>query len=467
MNLDERLQKKFSPKISEDSKESLDFVALPTQNQIEDIEAIEEKKEVLLKKDELHPFFLNYWNRLDGKNETCKEYVLSGLLTALGSLLGNRVELKNGFGIKPNLYCLLIGDSTFMRKTTSLDYATAELEIISREKGRTYLNEMEEYNKELQTWKKGTTKPIKPKSLENLYPGDITPEALLDRMSGKPDGLFTFSEMGAFLAKLDAGYMAGFKEKLTEFYDGRNREYTKETKTGGIVTIKNPCPSLLGCSTFQWLQKHLQESDLFSGFLARFVYVVKRKYPSQSVAIPPYFEPDDLKIYKRLDQYSNNLIMNTEAKKLYEDWYNKKRAWAIEQEKTVHSFLGRILTVCHKIAIIHHAIDDCFADTKTNEIGSGSYVDAFVWCDFFIKNILECYQELTQEVDYREMKLIECIKKRGKKEGKYISLAFSEACKYTNMKKKDMEEIKDNLTAKKQLTCTAKGKYNILMMKVE
>jgi hypothetical protein len=434
--------------------------------EVEEIETIEEKKEVLLNLDELHPFFQRYWNRIEGTSEACKEYVLSGLLTVIGSLLGNRVELQNGFGIKPNLYCLLIGDSTFMRKTTSLDCATAELDIISREKGELFAKEYKQYLEELDTWKKGEKRPEKPKSRENLYPQDITPEALLARMAGRPDGLFVFSEMGAFLAKLDTGYMTGFKEKLTEFYDGRNKDYIKETKSGGLVTVKNPCPSLLGCSTFQWLQEHLKESDLGSGFLARFLYVVKRKYPDKGIAIPSYFQHDDLSIYRMLDQYSNTLRMNTEASKLYQAWYDEKRTWAIKQEKNVHSFLGRILTTCHKIAIIHHAIDDCLTGQRTNEIGILSYQYAFAWCEFFINNILNCYQELTQEVDYKELKLVECIRKRGKKEGEYIALSVSETCKFTHLKKKELDEIVENLITKKQMVYKQKGQYKNLLLKV-
>jgi len=441
-----------------------------TSNLQDDLLELPKKKEdILLPLDQIHPIFKKYWEQFEGKTETCKEYVLTSKLVSIAAILGNKSTLKIDRGIKANMYGLLLGDSTFQRKTTGMDYGTEALSIISEEKREEYEAELESWEQELELYnnlnnkeKAGKEKPQKPVDLSNIYSAELTPEMLLEKMAAKPDGLFLYSEAGSLLARFANSYMTGFKEKLTDFFDGRAKPYRRETKTGGCFTIKNAAPSLLACSTFQWLQAHLNASDLLSGFLARFVVVCKRNYPDIDIAWPKYFKLDKdwIDLFRKLDKFDYDLTPTKEAKESYENWYKKFKAWAVKEDKFLHSFLGRLMTVCHKIAMINHALDYVLAGRnhtkkRPDKIEAMSYEQAYGWIKFFALNICDCYGELTQGPDLQELKILEIIKTKGKN-GK---ISHRNLARAAHIKTKDLHECLNGLAEKNYVQKISEGKY--------
>lgn len=462
-------KKPFEPFVRSTPKE--DFT--PIEIEPAKLEKPENKRDVPLPLDKVHLIFQEYWKQYDSVTEANKEYVLTALLTAFGSCLGNRIRLKTGFGIVPNLYAILIGNSTFLRKTQSMDIGTMCLKEIAKA-------QKEEYERDRTDWQdminfydglpkkdrahQEDPRKNKPKDKSVIYPKECSPEQLLEKMADKSDGIFLYSELGGLLSRLDSGYMAGFKEKLTEFFDGRADRYDRETKSGGLVSIKNAAPSLLSCTTFEWLQDHLGDSDLLSGFLARFVFVAKRTYPKTAVAIQPWFKasPAFMELHQKLMALEIvDLRLSPDAAAYYTKWYEEFRAWSIDQDELVHSFLGRLQNVCHKVAIINHCLDVCvYGAENPGIIEIRAYEQAIPWVDFFAKNILSCYGEITQKTDIKEKKILNIIRKKGKWDGNgTMSISQSKLTKLANMRKKELIEIADTLEMKSLIRIAKRGKY--------
>lgn len=432
---------------------------------VEPLEKEEVKRTITLDTNKINRLFGLYWQQFDGQTETCKEYVLSSLLVSFGTLLGNRVSLASGFKLKPNLYLALVGGSTFMRKTTGMDLGTLILRKINEPKKERYIEEYQSYQKEFETWKSLAKKdrgeqPETPRDFSNIY-SEVTPEKLLDKMQDKPDGCFMYSELGGFLAQLENSYMKTFKEKLTDFYDGRGDLITRETISRPMTVIKGVAPSFIGCSSFEWLQNHLDQSDINSGFLARFLFVVRREYPSKWISLPPLYELNSAEWLKRaecLEKLRMDLTLSPEAVFWHKNWYEKQASWSISQALESHGFLGRLLTACHKIAIINHCIAN--VPIYQEEIGRGdlshfprvieveSYMQAEHWINFFAANILSCYDEIACEPDWQEKKILDVIRRRGEKKGEHIVIPQSLLCSLAHLKLKELNESMDGLQAK-------------------
>jgi hypothetical protein len=446
-----------------------------------ELEVPEKKADILLPLDKIHPFFPNYWKQFEGRTETSKEYVLAALQNAFGAALGNKVVLKIDRGIRPNKYTLLLGDSTFARKNTGMDYGLKALEIISEKKRQVYEEALKQYQKERERWenlsrkdKENKPEPIKPIDQSHIYSAELTPEMLLEKMAGKPDGIFVYHEVGSLLARLNSSYMQGFKERLTDFFDGRSTPYRRETKSGGCITVQDPAPSLLACSTFQWLQKHLTGEDLLSGFLGRFVFVVRRNYSTTPVPLPPYFSLDNswVELFAKLDALPPlELTLTQEASDFYSDWYKTYWDWAKRQDKFLHSCLGRLMIVCHKDAIINHCLSIALKDEKSprqqEKIEKISYEQSFPWIKFYTLNIASCYQELVQPQDLKELRLLEIIRTKGELKEGYYMIPKSKLTQYSNMKLKELTEYLDTLEAKKIIRKITSNKYTFLQIKKE
>lgn len=441
--------------------------AIPVVEEDNDpVDAVPKGKTIELPLDKIHPVFAKYWEKFAGQTETSKEYVLATLLASMGAMIGNKAMLKADRGFRPNMYIMLIGGSTFMRKTTGMDYGMRVLRDISEEKKNIYEKrltiydeEIEQYEKKPRKFRQNSDKPNRPTDDSNIYSDELTPEMLLRKMADKSDGVFSYSEAGSLLARLSNSYMAGFKERLTDFFDGRSCTYRRETVSGGCITVKDAAPSLVACSTFQWLQQHLNESDLMSGFLGRFLFVVRRDYPETKVPLPPFFEVEEewYRLFRELDNFDYAMKLTPKAQESYSAWYKKFWDWSVKQDELAHSFLGRLMTYCHKIAIVNHAISYCQGDksVKPDLITEKSYEQAYAWIEFFAQNILDCYSELVAGPDLKETKIIEIIRTKGKNN----RISHTWLSRFAHMKAKDLNEYMQTLEEKRYVKRSKEGKY--------
>ena len=157
------------------------------------------------------------------------------------SCFASRFYFESLFGkVKPNIWFLLLGESSITRKTTAISFAEDILLTI-----------------------------IKDFRLAD----DYSPEALISDLSSKSksQGAFVRDEFGGFLADLKKSYMKGMKESFMKLYDCPVRWERKIQRQS--YTLNDVYIPLLTGTTITRLKKHICDDDVLSGFLPRFFIV--------------------------------------------------------------------------------------------------------------------------------------------------------------------------------------------------
>ena len=255
-------------------------------------------------------------------------YHLFAGLVVLSALLGNRVSIPFGpQALMPNLYVVLIGRSTFSRKTTSITIAQG---ILRRFEGT------------------------------HVLPSEFSPELFLEKLGRAPAGLLIYPEFSRALAAFRRDYMAGMVERLTELYDCPP-QYSRELRGGNKIEIERPVVSILAGSTLEWLQRQMGEDDVRGGFFPRFLFVPEAP-KDRSLALPP---PPDLVAENSLVQRLASVrrlegIASLEAiRDSYERWYRRVElaTYAQDESEATGAFTGRLTVTALKLALLYHVAE--------------------------------------------------------------------------------------------------------------
>jgi hypothetical protein len=257
-----------------------------------------------------------------------QQYHLFSGLVVLSALLGNRVSIPFGpQALMPNLYVVLIGRSTFSRKTTSIAIAQRILRHFE-----------------------GT----------QVLPSEFSPEAFLDKLGRAPAGLLIYPEFSRALAAFRRDYMAGMVERLTELYDSPPH-YSRELRGGNRIEIERPVVSILAGSTLEWLQRQMGEDDVRGGFFPRFLFVSEGP-KNRSLPIPP---PPDLAAENRIVQglaavqRLDGLASLASVQDDYEGWYRRIElaTYAQDEGEATGAFVGRLTVTALKLALLYHVAE--------------------------------------------------------------------------------------------------------------
>lgn len=143
-----------------------------------------------------------------------QEYIVGSGFAVLAAAIEDRVFLPfGGQNIYRNLWVLLLGPSSFYRKSTCVSKARKTL-------ARLYDGDA---------------------AGGALLPDEFSREALLRRLSERSQGLLTFSEFSGAMAAMGRDYMGGTKEFLADLYDSP-QSYTRVvgTRPGRCTTCVSP-----------------------------------------------------------------------------------------------------------------------------------------------------------------------------------------------------------------------------------
>ncbi len=113
-------------------------------------------------------------------------------------------------------------------------------------------------------------------------PDKVTTEGFLEHLAQGHSGVILASEFGAVLQNMSKNHNGDLKMLLTDLYDVPH-SYRYKTKTQGDLILNEPCFSICGVSTLEWIRSNLLADDVASGFFARFLLFS----PLQSDVIPP------------------------------------------------------------------------------------------------------------------------------------------------------------------------------------
>jgi hypothetical protein len=246
-------------------------------------------------------------------------------IATVGVILGNGCYLPFGdTRIYPNIWLILLGDSSFARKTTALNI------------GKRLLSEV---------------------SPAKIYPNEFSHEKIQSLLEEKPAGCFYFSEFLSLMGLLSRDYMVGTKGFLADLFDC---PYAYKRETGGrSINIVSPAISIMSATTQSWFTEKMKESDIQGGFLPRFLMILP-KPKTKSLALPPPADKDKRQVLvdmlKNIQHISGVCFLKEEARKMFEDFYAQLSR--MPGNGRTQPFLQRLQIYALKFAIIYNVMDE-------------------------------------------------------------------------------------------------------------
>jgi hypothetical protein len=188
-----------------------------------------------------HTFIDRYVEWAVKLGDAAHQYHHAGAFMILSSLLAGSIRLPTSFGvIMPNLWFMLLADTTLTRKSTAMDVA---MDIVDQVDDNILL--------------------ATDGSLEGLMQS-------LEIRPGKPS-LFLRDEFSGLIESMTRkDYMAGMAEALTKLYDGKTMKRVLKRET---VTVREPCLLIFGGGIKTRVQSLLTLEHVASGFVPRFIFV--------------------------------------------------------------------------------------------------------------------------------------------------------------------------------------------------
>jgi len=247
-------------------------------------------------------------------------------LAIISTVLQRKVYLKFGvYNLYPNLYIVLIGKSTVMRKTACLNMAR---------------NIIEKYNSDL------------------ILPSEFSPEALFELLQEKPIGLISWSEFGGFLANTTKSYQAGIKEFLTEAYDCP--DYREKRLIKKTYSIENIYLNIITATTIHWFIDRITETDTMGGFLGRFIYMPCKQEDKNGWYYIPQKEPVNLtnmilKDLKDISKIKGEFEISDEARTILIKWLRRHEdeLEQVDDSKGIIGFYARLSDYLLKFAMLY------------------------------------------------------------------------------------------------------------------
>jgi hypothetical protein len=323
-------------------------------------------------------------------------------LALVGIILGNKCFFPYGdTRIYPNIWLILLGDSSSSRKTTAINI------------GKRILSEV---NPEL------------------IYPNEFSQEKIQGLLEKRPCGCFFFSEFVSLMGLLSRDYLAGTKGFLADLYDSPFI-YKRETEKKSI-RIENPSISIISATNQSWFTEKMKESDIIGGFIPRFIIIMPDP-KKKNLSIPP--EADLTKrhnLVKQLldfEKISGSFVIKPDARAYFDSWYNK--ICSLPGNSKIQPFIHRLQTYTLKFAIILNVINEC--NTKISLETMKQSVD-YVYKIAKKLTKMEDEDLIFGKVQQNMKKIVDCLRKHGKQPKSFLM-------NYTKLISKDFKEASETL----------------------
>ncbi len=346
------------------------------------------------------PPILRDWLNLTTQSTDCNPGLLiTALLPHLGVTLGNRVfMLSNSNRIFPNIWSCLIGPSSVSRKTTAINYAQYSLDFNER---------------------RLEGEPVDVYEQETLLLTNVTLSKLHSLLALNGTRLFRHNELSGWLSEMNKHFNQGYKQAITELYDGVSKTVTTQERTERIL---NPALSIVTATTEAWMYRHIRDSqDQMGGFLQRFIYFVVRDVnlddidlktrEGHNLAQETLIFQEALKLFHAIEG-SHQIRLSEEAIALRNHHYESQyRIWFEKNNDELMSYFTRVYDgYFYKFCIIFGLFDG-FLELQ-NALKNGAVPAFFAQfrvsaetaeeclylCDFYFQNTIP-FLEIVSEQD--------------------------------------------------------------------
>lgn len=193
-------------------------------------------------------------------SDAAKQYHQAAAFTCLSTVLCGSLTIPTSFGtIIPNLWFMILGDTTLTRKSTSMDMAVEMLEQVDD---------------------------------DSILATDGTIEGLMTILAMRPKqpSVFLRDEFSGLLdSMIKKDYMAGMPEMLTKLYDGKmmKRVLKKES-----FVVKDPRLIMYTGGIKSKITQILTTEHVSSGFLPRFIFITAESDVTRVRPIGPPMDVD-------------------------------------------------------------------------------------------------------------------------------------------------------------------------------
>ena len=383
------------------------------------IPAIEADLELLTKRKvnfrEIIPetgFLRDYFEYAKELTDSPEHYHLFVSMGVLGTALGRQVCIPFGLNnIYPNIYLVLLAESSFLRKSTSLTG------------GKDLLRET---------------------FTEMAMPDHVTLEKMLDILAKNSTSCFFPMEFASFISMTERSYNEGMMSIITELFDCPT-DYRRSTKGGGDQIIKEPFLSILAGSTFDWFNKKIKQSDIYGGFLARFLFVPAYK-KTKFMAFPPEKDQRKLKDLKRalgaIAGIKGKAIFSDDCKRIYSIWLKSHEEQIMNHPKVglLSGFMTRLAIYALKFALIYH-----FAESKSLQVTPQAMYRAILAVEYLKAELFKLSEEtFATPLDRELRKALRQISKEG-------GITMRDFYRNMGISKGDADRLRQDLLARDRI----------------
>jgi len=173
--------------------------------------------------------------------DAAPQYHHAAAFMALSSLLSGAIRLPTSFGvIMPNLWFMILADTTLTRKSTAMDIS---------------MDLVEEVEPDILLATDG--------SIEGLL-------SAMETRAGRPSVFLRDEFSGLLEAMSRKDYYAGMSETFTKLYDGKTMKRLLKKET---ITVREPCLLIFAGGIKNRVQSLFTLDHVSSGFVPRFIFV--------------------------------------------------------------------------------------------------------------------------------------------------------------------------------------------------
>ena len=251
----------------------------------------------------LHEGILEAFCKYAEDTEVPSTFALWSGMSMVSAALGRNCFIDFGFyTIYPNTYIVLVAKSARCRKSSSIMMARSFIQKVKPE--------------------------IK------ILAQKMTPEALISALSGinakdthtiaiDAVGIIVIDELSTLVDR--NAFKSGMIATLTKLYDCTDYEY--ETKSRGKEIIHNPCLSIHGGSTLQWIKEAIPSVAIEGGFTSRvvFVYLEERERDISWPSMTAENQKRGIEIVHDMNEVAKmrgGFALTNEARRIYDAEYS-------------------------------------------------------------------------------------------------------------------------------------------------
>lgn len=200
-------------------------------------------------------FIERYIKWASSLGDAAPQYHQAGACVALSSILAGSVRLPTSYGTMiPNVWFMILADTTLTRKTTAMDIAMGLITDVDD---------------------------------DVVMATDGSIEGLLTSLSARPNrpSIFLRDEFSGLLEQITKkDYMAGMAELLTKLYDAKMQ---KRVLRNNIVEVRDPRLIIFAGGILNNVTGLLTTDHISSGFLPRFIFITAESDVSKFRPIGP------------------------------------------------------------------------------------------------------------------------------------------------------------------------------------